>query len=441
MCLLIKNLQSVARFTGNTSFVPAPCNAFGVDDAILIGGGLSALGSVFSGIFGSSSQSKANKMNYKIWQEQKQFNREEAQKQRDWQQKMQDLYGTSTAKANDLRAAGLNAKLGDVSASSVGTGATATAPSAPEMRPYNVGADIAQGINNAAQTFIAGYNAETQRRAQESQKAVNDSIVALNDSVQKLNYKKIDLTDEGVKQMRLNNNFLQDTYSSRVRQQFTQERISLWNEQDAEYNALTNRFSFFNLLPEQVYNLQTQSVYNQAQAFKALAEGQLTLKDIENYEKNLSIRQTMATAAMISARAQETSASAAMINAKSYSNLMREQRIGQAIKNEYDRYSTDFWLGNLPPEIISKSAPLRPLLQSTLDLNMYTAKKMFYEPGLVKAMTQNYNVQSGLFKSQTNYYDWKKWSDAVNAGSNAIRAGASAGGTFAGSAAKAFLKK
>lgn len=440
MCLLINNLQSVARISGNTSFVPAPCNVIGVDDAILIGGGLSALGGVFSGIFGSSSQSKANKMNYKIWQEQKQFNREEAQKQRDWQQKMQDLYGTSTAKANDLRAAGLNAKLGDVSASSVGSGASATAPPAPEMRAYNAGADIAQGINDAAQTFIAGYNSETQRRAQESQKAVNDSIVALNDSVQKLNYKKIDLTEEGVRQMHLNNNFLQDTFSSRVRQQFTQERIALWNEQDAEYNALTNRFSFFNLLPEQVYNLQTQSAYNQAQVFKALAEGQLTLKDVENYEKNLSIRQTMATAAMISARAQETSASAAMINAKSYSNLMRQQGIGQAIKNEYDRFATDFWLGNLPPESISKSAPLRPLLQSTLDLNMYTAKKMFYEPALVKALTQNYNVQSGLFKSQTNYYDWKKWSDAVNAGSNAVRAGAGAAGTFAGSAAKAFLK-
>ena len=431
MMSLINNLQSVARISGNTCFVPVPCNIDPVS-GLLAGGAIA--GGLFSGILGASTNSK----NYQIMREQMRYNSLEAQKQRDWQEKMQNLYGTSSAKANNLRAAGLNAKLGDVSASSIGTGASASAPNAPDM--LNPGTDIAQGINNAAQSFIAGYNSETQRRAQESQKAVNDSIVALNDSVQKLNYKKIDLTAEGVKQMSLNNNFLQDTFSSRVRQQFTQERIALWNEQDAEYNALTNRFSFFNLLPEQVYNLQTQSAYNQAQVFKALAEGQLTLKDVENYEKNLSIRQTMATAAMISARAQETSSQAALMNAKAYTYLMRQQGIGQAIKNEYDRYSTDFWLGNLPPETISKSAPLRPLLQSTLDLNMYTAKKMFYEPGLVKAMTQNYNVQSGLFKSQTNYYDWKKWSDAVNAGSNAVRAGAGAAGTFAGSAAKAFLK-
>lgn len=430
--------MSVARFTGNTPFLSPPKN-FGLGAAAILGGA-SLFGGALSGIFGSSAQSSANRMNYKIWKEQQTFNREEAQKQRDWQQKMQDLYGTSTAKANDLRAAGLNAKLGDVSASTIGSGASATSPNAPEMRAYNAGADIAQGINNAAQTFIAGYNSDTQRRAQQSQQNVNESLSALYDSSTKLNYKKVDLTDEGVRQLRLNNDFLQDTFSSRVRQQYTQERIALWNEQDTEYNALTNRFSLFNLLPEQVFNLQSQSAYNQAQMFKALAEGELVLKDVENYQKNLSIRQTMALASMISARAQETSANAAMMNAREYSKLLHSQKVSQDIKNEYDRFANDFWLGRLPPESIAKSAPLRPLLQSTLDLNMYTARKMYYEPGLVKAMTQNYHVQSGLFKSQTNYYDWKKWSDAVNAGSNAVRAGAGAAGTFAGSAAKAFLK-
>ena len=193
MLSLINNLRSVTRISGNTSFVPTPCNVMGIDDAILIGSGLGVLGGAFSGLFGSSSQSSANRTQLKIWREQRDFNREEAEKQRNWQQQMQELYGTSSAKANDMRSAGLNAKLGDVSASSVGTGATATSPAPPDIRPYNAGADIAQGFNNAAQTFIAGYNSETQRRAQESQKAVNDSIVALNDSVQKLNYKKIDL--------------------------------------------------------------------------------------------------------------------------------------------------------------------------------------------------------------------------------------------------------
>lgn len=338
MCL-INNLKSVARISGSTSFLSPPCNF----DPVTIGlAGGALLGGMFSGFMGSSSQNSVNRTNLKIWREQKEFNRVEAEKQRQWQQRMHELYGTSSAKANDLRAAGLNAKLGDVSASSVGQGATATAPPAPEMRPYNAGADIAQGINNAAQTFIAGYNADTQRRAQQSQQNVNESLSALYDSSSKLNNKKVDLSDEGVRQLRLNNDFLQDTFSSRVRQQYTQERIALWNEQDTEYNALTNRFSFFNLLPEQVYNLQTQSAYNQAQMFKALAEGQLTLKDVENYEKNLSIRQTMATASMISARAQATSANAALMNAIANQGYLQSQKLAQDIKNEYDRFATDF---------------------------------------------------------------------------------------------------
>ena len=429
MCIF-SNLKSVARISGNTSFASPPCN---IDPATLALAGGALLGGVFSGIFGSNSQSMANRTNLKIWREQKQFNREEAQKQRDWQQKMQEMYGTSSAKADDLRAAGLNAKLGDVSASSVGPGATATAPNAPDIRAYNAGADIAQGINNAAQTFIEGYNADTQRRAQQSQQAVNESIKALNESVSSLNYKKIDLTQETIEQLRLNNEYLRGTVASRIRQQYSFEKISIWNEQDAEYNALTNRFSFFNLLPAQVHNLQTQSAYYQANMFKALAEGELTFKDVENYEKNMSIRQTMATAAMISARAQEISASAAMKKAIAETQFLQSQKLAQDIKNAYDRYSTDFWLGNLPPETIAKSAPLRPLLQSTLDLNMYTAKKMFYEPDLVKAMTDNYHVQSGLFKSQTGYYNVKKWTEALNGFSGAA-------GSFTGAAAKAFAK-
>ena len=49
-------------------------------------------------------------------QEQNRFNAEEAAKTRKWQEMMYQMYGTSSAKANDLRAAGLNAMLGDVSA-------------------------------------------------------------------------------------------------------------------------------------------------------------------------------------------------------------------------------------------------------------------------------------------------------------------------------------
>lgn len=438
MLHLINNLQSISRISANTSFVYTPKN-FGITAAAILGG--SALfGGALSGLFGSSSQNKTNKMNYRIWQEQKAFSHNEAEIQRGWTQRMQDMYGTPVAKANNLRAAGLNAKLGDVSMSQIGSGATAQTPNAPQMQSYNAGADIAQGITNGVQSFLSAYDSETQRRAQQSQQQVNDSIVALNDSVQKLNYKHIDIADESARQLRLNNDFLADTFSSRVRQQFSQEQIALWTQQDVKYSALAQRFGLMNLMPAQVQNLQSQSAYFQANMLKAFADGLLTLKDVEYYQKNFALRQTMATAQMIGARAQETMANASMMNAKEFSKLLRSQRVSQDIKNEYDKYSNDFWLGNLAPETIAKSTPLRPLLQSTLDLNLYTAEKMRLEPKLVEALTQNYNSQSGLYHSQSRYYDWKKWSDAANAGANVVRAGAGAGGTFAGSAAKAFLK-
>ena len=75
-------------------------------------------------------------MNYRIMLEQNRFNAEEAKKNRDWQELMYRMFGTSSAKANDMRAAGLNALLGDVSASgNVGSGGAATAAESAQMMP------------------------------------------------------------------------------------------------------------------------------------------------------------------------------------------------------------------------------------------------------------------------------------------------------------------
>ena len=102
--------------------------ALGGVPGALVGGALGLAGSLIGGLFGKSNTNKTNEMNYRIMQEQNRFNSEEAQKNRDWQELMYRMYGTSSAKANDMRAAGLNALLGDVSASgNVGSGATASA--------------------------------------------------------------------------------------------------------------------------------------------------------------------------------------------------------------------------------------------------------------------------------------------------------------------------
>ena len=83
----------------------------------LVGGALGLAGSLLGGLFGKHNTDKTNKMNYQIMLEQNKFNKEEAQKNRDWQEMMYRMFGTSSTKASDMRAAGLNALLGDVSAS------------------------------------------------------------------------------------------------------------------------------------------------------------------------------------------------------------------------------------------------------------------------------------------------------------------------------------
>ena len=71
----------------------------------LVGGALGVASSLLGGLFGKHNTDKTNEMNYKIMLEQNRFNAEQAQKLRDWQQKMYEMYGTASAKANDMRAA------------------------------------------------------------------------------------------------------------------------------------------------------------------------------------------------------------------------------------------------------------------------------------------------------------------------------------------------
>ena len=141
-------LRSTAAF-GGAPFHLKKCTALGSAGAgagagaaaggvpgALVGGALGLAGSLLGGLFGKSNTNKTNKMNYIIMQEQNRFNAEEAKKNRDWQEMMYHMYGTSSAKAADMRAAGLNALLGDVSASgNVGSGSAASAAESAQMLP------------------------------------------------------------------------------------------------------------------------------------------------------------------------------------------------------------------------------------------------------------------------------------------------------------------
>ena len=97
-------LRSTAAF-GGAPFRLRKCTALGSAGAgagagaavggvpgALVGGALGLAGSLLGGLFGNHNTNKTNKMNYQIMQEQNKFNKEEAQKNRDWQEMMYRMF-------------------------------------------------------------------------------------------------------------------------------------------------------------------------------------------------------------------------------------------------------------------------------------------------------------------------------------------------------------
>ena len=146
----------------------------------LVGGALGVASSLLGGLFGNHNTDKINQMNYQIMQEQNRFNAAEAKKNRDWQELMYRMFGTSSAKANDMRAAGLNALLGDVSASgNVGSGGAATAAESAQMMPTDY-SFIGDAANHGLSAYNTTRSVDASVSLQKSQENVNKSIEGVN---------------------------------------------------------------------------------------------------------------------------------------------------------------------------------------------------------------------------------------------------------------------
>nr|DAM52304.1 MAG TPA: minor capsid protein [Microviridae sp.] len=377
----------------------------------LVGGALGLAGSLVGGLFGKSNTNKTNEMNYKIMQEQNRFNAEEAEKTRNWQEMMYQMYGTSSAKANDLRAAGLNAMLGDVSASgNVGSGASATAAESAQMMPTDY-----SFVGDAANRGLAAYNT---MRSVDSTISLQKSQENVNKSIEGINLAQKGLFESQTAMQKLTYKFALDTYQNRLIQEQFKADLANWQGFDAMYDARLKAFSLYNVMPQEVEKNVAQTMSFYASAFRDIADGKYTLKQTENYGKWLSIQQTFAHAATVQSQASLMQGRAALTNASANASYLKQLggyygalTSGQHMSNDMQRYYTDFMLGRMPlgkAESLLRQTPYKHLLDLNIQQNEWSLNKLMQEPDLIRSLSGMYKSETSLTNKRVDSYDTDK---------------------------------
>lgn len=377
----------------------------------LVGGALGLASSLIGGLFGKSNTNKTNKMNYKIMQEQNQFNKEEAQKNREWQEMMYRMFGTSSAKAADMRAAGLNALLGDVSASgNVGSGGAATAAESAQMLPTDY-----SFIGDAANHGLAAYNTT---RSVDASVSLQKSQENVNKSIEGVNMAQKGFLESQSDMQKMSYKFAMDTYQNRLLQEQFKAELANWQGFDAMYDARLKAFSLYNVMPQEVEKNVAQTMSFYASAFRDIANGKYTLKQTENYGKWLSIQQTFAHAATVQGQAALMQGRAAITNANANASYLKQLggyygalTSGQLMSNDMQRYYTDFMLGKMPigkAESILRQTPYKHLLDLNIQQNEWSLNKLMQEPDLIRSLSGMYKSETSLTNKRVDSYDTDK---------------------------------
>ena len=366
--------------------------AIGGVPGALVGGALGLAGSIFGGLFGKRNTDKTNEWNYRIMQEQNRFNSEEAKKTRDWQEMMYRMFGTSSAKANDMRAAGLNALLGDVSASgNVGSGATATAAESAQMMPTDY-----SFVGDAANRGLAAYNTT---RSVDASVSLQKSQENVNKSVEGVNMAQKGFLESQTDMQKMTYKFATDTYQNRLLQEQFKAELENWRGFDAMYDARLKAFSLYNVMPQEVEKNVAQTMSFYASAFRDIAAGKYTLKQTENYGKWLSIQQTFAHAATVQGQAALMQGRAAITNANANASYLKQLggyygalTSGQSMSNDMQRYYIDFMLGKMPigkAESILRQTPYKHLLDLNIQQNEWSIVIKLYNSPLLVSLYPN----------------------------------------------------
>lgn len=371
-----------------------------------IGSAIGAGAKLIGGIFGLGGQKDANKTNLKIAHEQMQFNREEAQKQRDWQESYYKRFSSPVSQSAQYRAAGLNPYLANIQPQGVASGATAQSGELPVQQ--NEMSPLQSGLSSAADSAVDIYNAATSRKSQQSQESLNKSLEMLNESSKQLNLATADLrkaeenqTNENVEVLRQRvnnlkfvNEYLDRSMESKLRQQYNEENFSLWKQQSEEWAVFQQRWNFFKLSPLQVDELNSRILYNTANAYKSYADGDLSLGELKMLPRKIAALETSAYAALMQSK-----------NGQDYNALIKPYFSSQAWSISEDargkQAKNDYFLNDKIPAAIARDTNLKHYYDNVLQQSDWTSKRLMEEPELIRSQADLNRANRAKSKAET----------------------------------------
>ena len=361
----------------------------------ILGSAIGAGAGLIGSFLGIGSQKSTNRANLKMMREQNEFNAKQAEKQRSWQQQMMNQYGTALAQASQYRAAGLNPQLSNVSPQSAGSGSAAQSSESIPQQSLNY-SGVGSAIQSGLQYFQQQQNIDNQKVVQDSVAALNETQGALNKALALQSDTRVSQMKQEIDNLKIAYDFSAKTLASRVRQQYMNETILSWQAQDIEYSSLLKSYELFNIAPEQVQQLQSQTIFNYASAFRAVADGKLTLKELEYLPKKYAIMQTSALGSFYSGQAALTSSAAVKELNHALAQESGERKRGFTYDNNGKAAYWD-WLSSSDDKnlkYIKRNSRANQLYNLTLKTNQATLNKLIEEPELVRSMSRYYDAGS-----------------------------------------------
>lgn len=298
----------IFRDVGNTELFPH--HKKGIDPAI-ISSGITSLGSLVGGLFGSSSSKYAAKAQLQAVRETNKANLDLAKYQNEWnvaQWNRQNAYNTPAMQRQRYEEAGINPyfAMGNIqSGNAEGLMSADMANQQPVVSGLQgqSGQILGSSISDAAQSGVNAYFASKiqQEQAKALQIENTFNLQSLRDRVNSLHY------DSEAKRMAnyVYNNSMEsliNIQTNEARMSYTREATMRLQQVGTEYDLISKKFTNDNILPAQA-SLAKMSL-NQMIAQIALTEQQekLTKKEVDYYADKMAIQWLQANSQWLTAK-------------------------------------------------------------------------------------------------------------------------------------------